>query len=63
MNDENLNQELRVDPEDLLKKPVRQREKRRGYEGSPAFWSRFALVSLAPWLGSLTARQSSRQLR
>jgi hypothetical protein len=30
MNDENLNQELRVDPEDLLKKPVRQREKRRG---------------------------------
>jgi hypothetical protein len=30
MNDENLNQELRDDPEDLLKKPVRQREKRRG---------------------------------
>jgi hypothetical protein len=29
-SDENLNQELRVNAEDLLKKPVRQREKRRG---------------------------------
>jgi hypothetical protein len=27
-SDENLNQELRVDPEDLLKKPVRQRVSR-----------------------------------
>jgi hypothetical protein len=29
-SDENLNQELRVNAEDLLKKPVRQREKRQG---------------------------------
>jgi hypothetical protein len=60
MNDENLNQELRVDPEDLLKNLCANVKNGEAHEGSPAFWSRFALVSLAPWLGSLTARQLSR---
>jgi hypothetical protein len=43
-SDENLNQELRVDPEDLLKKPARQREKRRGSR-------RFARFLLAICIG------------